>query len=387
MKCITFSFYKSYYYFIIFWISSFLLSFFISLYENNLQKTQENIGNTRISDELFDLASQIGGDLFSGFLVLYTYITSQTLTVTETKNNLVDINIELIKSSKKMNRCVLIFIVSIFEFIYKSTNSILSIFYDKLQYGEYMWLISIVILSRIFFSHYLLKMELYKHHFVSLIIFLIGYSCMGILAFLADDFTIEKLPNFSFFILKYILIGLEDVLNKILLTNRFMLPHLLLFWRGLYNSGMLIILVLILKLAGIEIILRTNIYFYMIFIFLTFVFFFSSLITMEVIYIFSPQHVSFLNIVFQVCKLIFYRITNGYSLIIVICEIIVSVFMVFSTLIFSEIIIINKWGLNENTKAAFLIKEKQEFEDEIGITELMDNYEIEDEENEDGDKN
>ena len=276
----------------------------------------------------------------------------------------------------------LVFIVSIFEFIFKSTNSILSIYYNKLQYGEYMWLISIIILSRIFFSHYLLKMELYKHHFVSLIIFLIGYSCMGILAFLADDFTLKKWPLFSFFILKYILVGLEDVLNKILLTNRFMLPHLLIFWRGLYNSGMLIVLVLILKFAGIEIILRTNIYFYVIFVFLIFVYFFSSLITMEVIYIFSPQHVSFLNIVFQVCKLIFYRITNGYSLIIIICEIIVSLFMIFSTLIFSEIIIINKWGLNENTKAGFLIKEKQEFEDGIGINELM-----EDEENEKEDKN
>ena len=161
-----------------------------------------------------------------------------------------------------------------------------------------------------------------------------------------------------------------------------MLPHLLIFWRGLYNSGMLIVLVLILKFAGIEIILRTNIYFYVIFVFLIFVYFFSSLITMEVIYIFSPQHVSFLNIVFQVCKLIFYRITNGYSLIIIICEIIVSLFMIFSTLIFSEIIIINKWGLNENTKAGFLIKEKQEFVDGIGITELM-----EDEENEKEDKN
>ena len=73
------------------------------------------------------------------------------MTVNETKNNLVDRNIELIKTSKKMNRCILIFIVSIFEFIFKSTNSILSIHYNKLQYGEYMWLISIIILSRIFF--------------------------------------------------------------------------------------------------------------------------------------------------------------------------------------------------------------------------------------------
>ena len=84
----------------------FTFFFFLSLYEKKLQKTQENNRNTRVSDELFDLASQIGGDLFAGFLVIYTYITSHTLTVNETKNNLVDRNIELIKTSKKMNRCI-----------------------------------------------------------------------------------------------------------------------------------------------------------------------------------------------------------------------------------------------------------------------------------------
>ena len=46
--------------------------------------------------------------------------------------------------------------------------------------------------------------------------------------------------------------------------------------------------------------------------------------------------------------------------------------MSFSALIFSEIIIINKWGLNVNTKKELLIKEKQEFEDdENRITELI----------------
>ena len=53
--------------------------------------------------------------------------------------------------------------------------------------------------------------------------------------------------------------------------------------------------------------------------------------------------------------------------------------MDFSTLIFSEIIIINKWGLNENTKSGLLIKEQQEFEDdENRISELM--YDQKDEE-------
>ena len=387
MKCITFSFYKSYYYFIIFWISSFLLSFFISLYEENLQDSQENNRNSRVMDELLDLTNQIGGDLIAGFLVLYTYITTGSLTMKETQTILVNTNME-INSSKKMKRCTLILIVSILEFIYKGTNTILSLYYTKLKYVEYMWLISIIILSRIFFSHYLLKMNLYKHHFISLIIFLIGYLFMGILSFLAGDFSLEKWPLFSFFIFKYILNGLEDVLNKILLTNRLMLPHLLIFLRGLYNLGMLIILVFILKFAGIEIILRNNIYIYIIFIFLLIVYCCSSLITMEVIYIFSPQHVSFLNIVFQMCKLIYYRISHKYPVTIIISQGIVSLFMIFSTLIFSEMIIINKWGMNENTKEGFLIRAKQELDEQNGITELMDNedegkeYEDENEKNE-----
>ena len=50
--------------------------------------------------------------------------------------------------------------------------------------------------------------------------------------------------------------------------------------------------------------------------------------------------------------------------------------MTFSALIFSEMIIINKWGLNKNTKKGLLIRERQEFEEEDNrTTELMNDYE------------
>ena len=50
--------------------------------------------------------------------------------------------------------------------------------------------------------------------------------------------------------------------------------------------------------------------------------------------------------------------------------------MTFSALIFSEMIIINKWGLNKNTKKGLLIRESQEFEEEDnGTTELMNDHE------------
>ena len=46
--------------------------------------------------------------------------------------------------------------------------------------------------------------------------------------------------------------------------------------------------------------------------------------------------------------------------------------MIFSTLIFNEKIIINKWGLNKNTRDQSLIDEQLELKDENRSSELMD---------------
>jgi len=66
-----------------------------------------------------------------------------------------------------------------------------------------------------------------------------------------------------------------------------------------------------------------------------------------------------------------YRISRHNSDIIIICELIIDLFLTFSTLIFSEMVIINKWGLNNNTRMDLLNKEKQELDDENRVSELM----------------
>ena len=110
--------------------------------------------------------------------------------------------------------------------------------------------------------------------------------------------------------------------------------------------------------------------------------FIYNFFSMEIIYIFTPQHITFLDIVYFMLILIFYRISNNYSKVIIVCEIIIFLFMIFSSLLFSEMIIINKWGLNENTKREFLIRERQELDNENKITELINGQEDKYDENE-----
>jgi len=92
MNCITFSFYKSYYYFIIFWIASFLISFLISSFDNKNKKSQEYNRNEEVTKQIINLICQITGDLLAGFLVLYTYLTSSNVIINEKESNIIKLN-------------------------------------------------------------------------------------------------------------------------------------------------------------------------------------------------------------------------------------------------------------------------------------------------------
>jgi len=142
--------------------------------------------------------------------------------------------------------------VSIIDFASRIIRPIFALYYKHLEIGEVLSLVSITVLSRFIFSHYILKIILYRHHVVSLIIFLIGYFFKAIFAYIAGDIQIERWPFLLFVIIQFILVGLEDVLNKLLLTEKYMLPHVLMFSRGLYNLGMAIVFSIIIKFSGFE---------------------------------------------------------------------------------------------------------------------------------------
>jgi hypothetical protein len=175
-------------------------------------------------------------------------------------------------------------------------------------------------------------------------------------------------PYFLFIIGKYIMLPLEDVINKILLTNEFLLPHYLMFYRGIFNFIMLGILSASVFLKGfvnfsyfeqfeidkekyIQILVK---------VLFTILSFFRSFCLLKVIDIFSPQHVSFLNTTFSLFQLFKCRSKSHDDKIITAFDAIFLLIIILGTLIFNEIIILNFFGLNQNTKKNYIIKEELE---------------------------
>ena len=370
MGVFSFSFYKTYYYFIFAWILDILLfldkSYFDSKYLNS--------NSMRTIIELFNLICLNIGDLLAGFFVLYTYKSSQSEKDKSSERSQSN-HIELIYNdlSVKENKNFLIFSISVLELIARSADFFYFLFLgsDKIRDGEITWLVSIDILSRIVFSHYLFNQNLYKHHKLSIYLTVLGLCAMSINAFLAiNGHELVNWPYFIFIGTKFMLFALEDVINKLLLINKFLLPQTLMFWRGINNFFMLLILVpvfFITKSSKYKFDFDTKGYNLIVHIalvlFIIPIVSLKSFLILKIIYIFTPQHVSFLNVVFYMLRLLRCRIYSKDKIIFIVTDIIILLMIIFSTLTFNEMIIINACGMGENTKDGFLIKEKKELKE------------------------
>ena len=384
MGFISFSYHKSYSNFFFVWFfdlsSSFIKAYFEYIYSE--------INNFSVMIELINLVCLNIGDLLAGFFVLYTYINSKSNKENNEARRASNNQVKLIYNdlSIKKNKYLLIFLISILELIGRSTDLFYYIYIDstRIRDGEISWLISIDILSRIIFSKIILKSRLYNHHILSIIMTVIGLCSMSISAFIAiNSNELSRWPYFAFTFVKFITVPLEDVINKILLTNKFLLPQSLMFMRGLYNLVMLLFIIPTLYFINE---LKLDFYFneneigYIIQISLV-IFFIAftllkSFFIMKVIYIFTPQHVAFLNVVFYMLRLLRCRITTGDKSLIIISDSIFLAIIIFSTLLFNEMIVVKACGLHDNTKDGFLIKEKEEFNDTTDSSKFMESEDI-----------
>ena len=389
MKYISFSFYKTYYYFIIFWA----LELSINILKNNYfeKKTYSKGYN-----ELFELFNTIFfnlSDLIAGFFVLYTKISSKSVKSDNNKKlkNKSKNNIKLIYTdlSKKKNKYGLILITSILQILATSANLLFYLIVNKkiIRNGEITWLISIDTLSRIIFSRIFLDTKLYNHHQFALILIIFAHLLMIFSAFMIlNDEEKKSWTYFIFLGFKFTFLSLEDTLNKILLTNKFLLAHVLLFWRGIFNLFLLFVLTPIFYYTNkdklnIDYLKNSdsNLYWDIAArLFFVTCSFFRSFLIMKVIYDFTPLHVSFLNVVFALYELIYCRVKNKDKIIFLALDILSLIFIIFSTLIFIEIIIINVFGLNENTKDGLKKKEEEEFNNNVQlINSYIENDDIE----------
>jgi len=387
--------YKNYFYFLIFWILELLVSIFKNLIYNH-KFFGESIKND-ITDEYIDLISLNIADLLAGFLVLYTKYSFKKKEIKKEKKG--DINL-IYQHNTPFNpnkKLQLLILISFLDFISRSGYFWFSFFINKgrmLNRYNLDIIIAIDILMRYFFSRIILKTYLYNHHITAIIISIIGFVSMSLLDIISIIIEGKDVSNkflFLLFILpRSIFYPLEDVLNKILLSNDFLLPHTLMYDRGLIEFIILFIISLILLLTGkLTLTFKYGeeaVYIILFRIVNIIISFAEAFCLMEVIYIFTSQYVSFLIVSESFAGvlnfLINININDGKfpspykNNTFIFIDILSLITITFGTLMYNEMIIINKWGLQENTKTGLLLKEQNDFiiaMDEVGGNDENDN--------------
>jgi hypothetical protein len=171
-----------------------------------------------------------------------------------------------------------------------------------------------------------------------------------------------------FLIVQKIFFSSGDTISKILLTNKFLLPHYLMFYKSLIVYIFFIILIPTLFLTSkikynkYESLLNVgDPHILLLFKLMTIVLsFFACFSIYKIIDIFTPIHVGFINVsssLFQAIGFIIFG-DEMENLIYLILDIICLLVIAFGTLIFTEILIINACRLNEYTQEGLLLKEQ-----------------------------
>jgi hypothetical protein len=316
-------------------------------------------------------------DLSFGFLVAYTYIRMNCKRkrkdkIQNKKRNSKN-TIELIynKPSYTKNSLILIILISLLDFVARTIELFffLVICPEKAIEKQIRWLITIEILPRIIFCYYILKVKLYKHHFLSLLFLFIGFLIISIFGIISIESKNQTKYVFTMVVPK-VIYALEDTINKIILTDKFILPHFLLFFRGIISTILISILICVLyATSSIDSRYYNNILnnikvSEILFKILSFIFMACKIFCIfKIIYIFTPQHVGFCIVIIYMFNAIKNMIlTDDFQNEFFPCLFIIIslLFIAFGTLIFNEMIIINCWGLNENTKSGIKNKEKLE---------------------------
>ena len=375
LPLISIKFHKAYFFIFIYWILELSLSFLKNKYSETYK-----LSNIKSDNEYFTVTSNVIADLFAGFLVLITkcIMSSENDSFNRGRSNN-NIGIVLIHNDMvgeiHEKSIFYVILISILHLISVSTYFIFYIIFNVndndnskiLENYQMDWLIGIDIAMRHIFSKIILKNEIYRHHRVALVICALGFCFMTYSDFISIIYEKKgiKAIFFALFILpRAILFPLADVYNKLLLTDRLFLPQNLMFYRGCIESLILIIVSPILYFTSklnFDNIIKTDLKMR---IFINFGFlmliFFKAFCLMRVIDIFNAQFVSFIVI----AELFAGTLNNFYNFIHLensekenmkdkhrfTIEIISLIIIMFGTLVYNEMIIINRCNLNSNTK-------------------------------------
>ena len=402
MSFLTFNYNKNLNYAIVYWA----LEITYRLITNLEWEYFQIIKNDAINEYIYLMLLNIS-DLLAGFLVLYINCSLKGKhSIDDTIIHRTKSVIEMIKGKEKtinktksyIQKFILVIVLDylnrliVFIFYISNKTTEHDIIYHKAQKDI---IIHLDIIIRYILSIFLLKIKIFKHHkfsfFLILINFLILIPTDAISLHFYTPNKDEKLTYIyiGMYSIRAILYPYEDVIIKKLFKDDYVLPEYLMFFRGVGELILILFLtpifyftlcaddILTFNEDIIKIVLTIILY--------TLAAFVKSYLLFKVIYYFSAQSVSFLiiseSIACSVAEIIKYFNQNsfdGINIINLFIEIIVILNTTFGTLVYDEIIIIKKFGMNVNVRTEITLRGKLEV-DSIGVVDNESDGEEEDE--------
>ena len=383
---------KKYLLFLGFTISAFLRDY-ISLINFNdyLEKGKINakFKEQPIQKRHFDIITNIISDSLQGIFVFFNRMKIRKESKKSINQSFLnsDDKLSSIKETKNTSTClsfmkIMIKIVSV-DYFCQLLFLIFSLIFKKdeiIPRKNNNYLLIIDILSRFIFCRLILDTYFYKHHIVSMIINLVVFIILG----LFDIYNIFKQVDmeisifFSFLIIQTIAYSMEDVLNKIALSRESLTPYSLLYYKGIMEIPFLIITTIIVlyfqntfndfSLLDPEyqkyVLVRRSL-----FIILNIL---RSIFLVKVIDKFSSQHLSILKVLESIFMFVYFLIHHDYKDNIIYIPIISVSFIiiVFTSLVYNEIIVINICGLQDYTQHGLDIQADKDLRE--AITEISE---------------
>ena len=267
------------------------------------------------------------------------------------------------KMVSKKEKFLWILLVSIIDYIAFCINSI---FWITSENYVNNWATNFLFIT--LFSYFILKVKLYKHHFISIgIIEIIGLFFNIPLGVFSADNIKKYYPYYLSYILTGIAFSLTYVIYKHMMIKKYIKTHEILFFEGVIVSLLGIITLIITtssdsidnffdfleKLKGIEILIT---------ILLLFSRFLFHLLIVIIIDIFSPFYVFFLYMIGE--TIIFFADITEKDFSTIIIGFICLFIAVFTILVFLELIELNCFGLSKMTKKNIELRAQLDSADE-----------------------
>ena len=385
MGFIKLNFNKNFKYIVIYWI----LEIALNLTRNLKPEYFILIKEDKVQNEYMSVIISNISDLLSGFLYLYIRIASKSPKKKEKKKEKEEENdliyVEMSPAPRNNNLIIVMkgIIISILEYLSRSfywiSYAIISVKSKEISHLlQKDLLISTDIFVRYIFSIFVLKSVIYKHGKFSLILMGIGFIILLTADFLlifcaTSNLNINKTLSFTGILLfRSVIIPYEHTLIKQLFLNNYIIPELMQFIRGLFELVIILIITPILyysfNLDSKFNFDKLTVIFMIINILVGFI---KAYILLKVIYNYSIQSVSFLlisqSLPYSIYGIIYVfkyvEEKNADDFILISFEILGILIILFATLVYDEIIIINKWNLNKNVKLFIMKRGEDENED------------------------